>query len=398
VFVDVTRAPYAGTVMRYTTFRFALDPTPAQAAMLARHAGASRYAYNQSLRLVIDALAAKKIDPSVVVPWSGFDLINAFNAWKKTEDAGRVFVVAADGTSTKRVTGLAWRHEVSAQVFEEAAVDLGRTLAAYSQSRSGSRKGRQVGFPRRKRKGRCRDSFRLRNNKGKGSNSRIRIGEISLRSVTLPRIGTLRVHDDTRRLRRLLRPVAQTDLDTGEPVVAPRAKVLSATVSRHGARWYVSLNLQAPDFHAKRRHQLRRGGSPPGFVGVDRGLAAFAVAATSDGTELGRWQAPKPLDRRLGRLRRRSRALSRTKPGSRNRAKAARHLSPKSTPGSLIYDEASCTRSPATLPRPTAGWSSKTSPLPTSSATSTSPARSATPPGRSSVASSATSRPGWAPN
>jgi putative transposase len=121
--------------------------------------------------------------------------------------------------------------------------------------------------------------------------------------------------------------VAQTDLDTGEPVVAPRAKVLSATVSRHGARWYVSLNLQAPDFHAKRRHQLRRGGSPPGFVGVDRGLAAFAVAATSDGTEVGRWQAPKPLDRRLGRLRRRSRALSRTKPGSRNRAKAARHLS-----------------------------------------------------------------------
>jgi putative transposase len=39
--------------------------------MLARHAGASRYASNQSLRLVIDALAAKKIDPSVVVPWSG---------------------------------------------------------------------------------------------------------------------------------------------------------------------------------------------------------------------------------------------------------------------------------------------------------------------------------------
>ena len=68
----------------------------------------------------------------------GFDLINAFNAWKKTEDAGRVFVVAADGTSTKRVTGLAWRHEVSAQVFEEAAVDLGRALAAYSQPRSGS--------------------------------------------------------------------------------------------------------------------------------------------------------------------------------------------------------------------------------------------------------------------
>jgi putative transposase len=80
----------------------------------------------------------------VVVPWSGFDLINAFNAWRKTEDAGRVFVVAADGTITKRVTGLAWRHEVSAQVFEEAAIDLSRALAAYSRSRSGSRKGQRV--------------------------------------------------------------------------------------------------------------------------------------------------------------------------------------------------------------------------------------------------------------
>jgi hypothetical protein len=46
--------------MRHTTFRFALAPTPAQAAMLARHAGASRFAYNQCLRLVTDALASKQ--------------------------------------------------------------------------------------------------------------------------------------------------------------------------------------------------------------------------------------------------------------------------------------------------------------------------------------------------
>jgi putative transposase len=110
--------------MRHTTFRFALAPTPAQAAMLARHAGASRFAYNQCLRLVTDALASKRTDPQVRVPWSGFDLINACNAWKRSEAAGRIFVVAPDGTITKQVTGLAWRHEVSAQVFEEAAVDL----------------------------------------------------------------------------------------------------------------------------------------------------------------------------------------------------------------------------------------------------------------------------------
>jgi hypothetical protein len=31
------------------------------------------------------------------------------------------------------------------------------------------------------------------------------------------------------------------------------------------------------------------------FAGVDRGLAAFAVVATADGTEVGRYDSPKPL-------------------------------------------------------------------------------------------------------
>jgi putative transposase len=312
--------------MRHTTFRFALDPTPAQERAFARHAGASRFAYNQSLRLMTDALVSRRTNPSVLVPRSGYDLINTFNTWKKTEKAGRIFVVAPDKTVTKLVTGLAWRHEVAAQVFEEAAVDLSRALAAFLQGKAGSGNGRQMGFPQPKRKGRCRESFRLRNKCGNGGAAGIRVGEGHPRSVTLPTIGRVRVHDDTRRLRRLLRPTAQIDTHTGKSVVAPRAKVLFATVSRHGSRWYVSLNVQAPDFHANRRH---RPGPPDHieFVGVDLGLAAFAVAATSRGTEVGRFTSPKPLTRRLGRLRLRSRALSRTKPRSRNRARAIRTLS-----------------------------------------------------------------------
>jgi putative transposase len=313
--------------MRHTTFRFALAPTPAQAAMLVRHAGASRFAYNQCLQLVAVARAAKRADHQAKVPWSGFDLINAFNAWKRSEVAGRVFVAAPDGAVTKQVTGLAWRHEVSAQVFEEAAVDLGRALSAYAQANSGSRKGRGAGFPRRKRKGRCRDSFRLRNKQGKSGAPVIRIGVGHPRSVTLPTIGTIRVHDDTRRLRRLLRPAAHLDPDTRQPVVAPRAKVVFATVSRHGSRWYVSLNVQAPDFHTERRHPPRPAEDGGGFAGVDRGLAAFAVVATADGTEVGRFEAPKPLQRGMVGLRRRSRAVSRAQSRSCNRAKASRRLS-----------------------------------------------------------------------
>ena len=307
--------------MRHTTFRFALAPTLAQAAILARHAGASRFAYNQSLRLVTDALAARRADPRVRVPWSGFDLINAFNTWKRSEAAGRVFVVAPGGTTTKRVTGLGWRDEVCAQVFEEAAVDLGRALAAYAEGKGGRRKG-PVGFPNRKRKGRCRDSFRLRNK----VNS-IRVGDGHPRSVTLPRIGTIRVHDDTRRLRRLLRPVAHLDPDTRQQVLTPRGKILFATVSRHGTRWYVSLNVQAPDLHQQRRHPRRPDGDHGAWVGLDRGLTAFLVAATADRIEVGRWQAPKPLQRGMAGLRRRARAASRAQPRSRNRARAIRRLS-----------------------------------------------------------------------
>lgn len=306
--------------MRHTTFRFTLAPTSQQARAFARHCGASRFAFNQSLHLVADALAARKRDSSVMVPWSGFDLVNAFNHWKTSESAGRVFTVAPDGTTTKHVTGLSWRKEVSAQVFEEAAVDLGRGLSRHAQGRG------QVGFPRPKRKGRHRESFRLRNKKDPSGRDAIRVGEAHLRSVTLPRIGTVRVYDDTRRLRRMLRPVERLDPRTGEAIVGPRGRILSATVTQRVDRWHVCLNVEAADYHPWRRHQHRSKDENRRFVGIDRGLTAFAVAAHSDGVEVYRVSAPKPLARRLGRLRQRSRALSRTQRGSRNRVRAARSL------------------------------------------------------------------------
>jgi putative transposase len=73
---------------RHTTFKFCLDPMVEQQSLLARHAGASRFAFNQSLHLVTTALETKGVDGTAAVPWSGFDLINAFNDWKKTEHGG----------------------------------------------------------------------------------------------------------------------------------------------------------------------------------------------------------------------------------------------------------------------------------------------------------------------
>jgi putative transposase len=276
---------------------------------LARHAGAARFAYNQCLALVKQRLDARGVDDSVVVPWSGFDLVDAINGWKVSAAAGRVMAVDAGGAVTVVVTGLSWRGEVCQQVFEEAAVDLGRGLAAYSASRTGKRAGRRIGFPRFERKSSTVASFRIRQKTSRGRGC-IRVGEHTPRSVTLPRVGVLAVREDTRRLRRML--------------ANGRATITAATVSCRAGRWQVALAVTAADVHPTARH--RRDGQGP-WVGVDRGLYAYLVAATATGKEVHReCDPPRPLRTAQARLRRLSRNLSRKKKGSANRGKAVARL------------------------------------------------------------------------
>jgi putative transposase len=280
--------------------------------VLARHAGAARFAYNQCLRAVKDALDARKDNPGVNVPGTGFDLINVFSAWKRSEAAGRSWAVNSAGVATLVEVGLVWRGEVCAQVFEEAAVDLGRGLDAFSKYKAGLRRGGRTGFPTFKRKGRARESFRIRNKIRTGRPS-IRVGEAHPRSITLPFIGIVMVIEDTRRLRRLLRPGSDG---------APRARIWFATVSRHRGRWIIALNVEAPNLHPAMRHPQRDHTDHGAFVGLDRGLSVWLVAALADGTELDRRHTPRPLARALPRLRRASRRSSRKQPCSLNKKKA----------------------------------------------------------------------------
>ena len=315
-------------VARHTTFQWVADPTVEQARALARHEGAARFAFNQGLRLHLNARNASKNaeddndaadgddGTDVTVPWTGFDLINAFNAWKRSEAAGRRFLVDAVGEAEVEVTGLSWRSEVSAQVFEEAVVDLGKALKAWTGSRRGKRAGRAVGHPRFKKKNPERGSFRVRNRVSKtkrGERATIRVGEAGPRSVTLPGIGAIKVHDDTRRLRRML--------DKG------RARILFATVSRRGGRWRISLNVEAADLHPAVRHPVRDDADHGGWAGVDRGLHAPVVAALADGTQTVRiTRAPKALRAAQPVTRRLSKAVSRKVKGSANRRAAVRRL------------------------------------------------------------------------
>ncbi|MEV6335828.1 RNA-guided endonuclease TnpB family protein [Nocardia vinacea] len=304
-------------MVRHTCFRFCLDPTVEQATVLDRYAGAARFAYNQCLATVKSALTARDSDPDVEVPWSGFDLINYINAWKKSEAAGRMFTVDAGGVAAVTVTGLAWRSEVCQQVFEEAAVDCGRALAGWSASRSGIRHGRRVGFPQFKKKTDVTQRFRIRSKQSARGRSTIRVGDDGItRSITLPVLGTIRVREDTRRLRRML--------------AGGRAKILFATITRRAGRWHVSVNVEAADLHSDRRHPPRSPQDCAGWVGVDRGLSVFLVAATCGGRELDRvTDAPRALAAGLRRQRRLAKAVTRKRKGSNNRrratARVARH-------------------------------------------------------------------------
>jgi len=215
-----------------TTFSFTARPSTDQQQAIARHVGARRFAWNQSLRLVVGARQQKRTDPSVEVPRTAYSLINAINGWKRSEGAGRCFVVGSNGQTTAHL-GLPWRHQVCAQVFEEAAVDLARALDAADKAKGTKRR---VGFPKFQKKGRCAQSFRLRNKVSKTGTPSMTVGGTEPRSITLPVLGTMAVREDTRALRGLLR--SGTD--------GPRAGSARSPWRSGGAKWSSSSPSTGP--------------------------------------------------------------------------------------------------------------------------------------------------------
>ena len=282
--------------MRHTSFSFALDLTPEQVQVALRHAGAARFAFNQGLSLLNAAYQKHKEDNTVKVPYSGFDLINAFNRWKVSADAG---------VDDKGTPGLGWRGGVLAQVFEEALVDLSRGVKGFFDNRKKTGK-RHVGFPKFKKKHRAKLSFRIRHKRNE-----VRVG---VDGITLPILGGMRVRHSTRSLRRMLRSA---------PDGTPRAKILFATLSCTAERWFVRINVKAADFHPSQRHA--QAGGPA--LGIDRGLNKFVVAGNRDGELFLSSEAPKPLTRGIRTIRRWSRNINKhKKKGSKNMRRAQRKL------------------------------------------------------------------------
>jgi putative transposase len=260
-------------------FAFALDCTPEQAACLRRQFGGRRYARNWAVRTLKEDLNRyRAVGEETEKP----SLASLRKRWNQEKD----------GMCVDAATGEAWWPEISKEAFADgirAAVD---GYWNWQQSRAGKRAGKRVGFPRFAKKGRDRDRVTF-------TTGAIRV-EADRRHVTLPRVGTVRVHENTRRLERLL--------------AKGRARVLAVTVSRKGARLVAAFRVLV------QRPQRASVASPGSRVGVDVGVRLLATVADSRGEVIQRVANPRPLEAALWKLRRRCRERSRRTRGSRRYA------------------------------------------------------------------------------
>ena len=142
-------------------------------------------------------------------------------------------------------------------------------------------------YPAFKKKGRCRDSFYVSNDKFR----------LDAKRVRLPRIGWVAMREALR-------------FD---------GKVLGATVTRTADRWFLSVQVETEVFPLQQvQGRLSRSETQANVVGVDLGIKHLATL--SDGRT---FDNPKPLRRALRKLRRLNRRLHRKSRGSANRHRAA---------------------------------------------------------------------------
>jgi IS605 OrfB family transposase len=228
------------TAVVVQAYRFALDPTPSQVRALSSHCGAARVAFNWGLALVKANLFQREAERSYgltgdgLTPSVSWSLPALRRAWNAAKDE-----VAP------------WWAQNSKEAYSSGLANLAQALKNWSESRSGKRQGRRVGFPRRKSKRRAAMSCRF-------TTGTIRV-EPDRKHVTLPRLGRLKTHESTRKLARRIE--------------AGTARILSATVRRDGGRWFVSFTVEV-------QRVEKTPARPDAVIAVDLGIKHLAVLSS----------------------------------------------------------------------------------------------------------------------
>lgn len=252
--------------MVHKAYKFELRPSQTQLVDLIKHAGCARYSYNWGLQ-----------QRSTRYKATG-EKLNAIKLHKEL--------------NILKQSSLSWMYEISKCAPQEALRDLDKAFANFFK---GLKQRKKVGYPKLKKKGRH-DAFRL--------TGRIKVLENhtfnQLDQVQLPRIGKIRVKESTIKLRKKL--------------MNQRIRIQSVSVSRRADRWFVC-------FTVEERLTTDSPQKPRGIVGVDLGLKELAVL--SNGRVISN---PKVLKRKLKKLGRLNRKLSRTQKGSNRRKKVINSL------------------------------------------------------------------------
>jgi putative transposase len=263
--------PRPGFVVQ--AYRFALDPNVGQEAGLRSHCGGARAAYNWAVGWVTASWWQRKAEETYGIaedgltewrPWSLPALRKEFNQVKQADP---------------RFAG--WWEENSKEAYSTGLANAAAAFDNYAKSKQGKRKGKKLGLPRFRSKRKARLACRF-------TTGTIRV-EAGRRHVTLPRLGTIRTHENTRKLQRRV--------DNGT------ARILSATVRNERGRWFVSFQVEV-------KREIERVTRPDVAVGVDLGVKVLAVMADSLG-EIRYVPNPKHYDTALKVVKRMSRRVSR---------------------------------------------------------------------------------------
>jgi putative transposase len=182
-------------------------------------------------------------------------------------------------------THVPWMYQVSKCAPQEALWNLDAAFQQFFRRCALKKQGKwngRLGYPQFKTKKKGVGSFRL--------TGRIVVSD---KTIVLPRLGRLRLKER-------------------EYLPTKGVQILSATVSEQAGHWYVSLQVE--------EEQAATPNCGP-VVGIDLGITHLATL--SDGTVIPN---PRHLKRRLKKLKRLHRMVSRRKKGGTNRKKAVRKL------------------------------------------------------------------------
>ncbi|MEX2550825.1 MAG: RNA-guided endonuclease TnpB family protein [Nitriliruptoraceae bacterium] len=309
----------------------ALDPSPSQERWLRSYAGSMRAAYNWALAEVRENLEIRRAERDRGVPedeltpalsWSGFSLAKR---WREVRDEVHP-----------------WHRDVSLHAFETGLNNAALALKNFSESRSGKRRGRHVGFPRFKNRHskqaitfvELADGIDHRHWINPDTREHVRLmlprraGEGTWeRRHTRPRSEQQPGRDRRSELAWIHTHQSDTVREVWKLCENGRGRVQALTIKLEGGRWKAVFRLRLLDGSTR----LRNPGQPVkrhgGAVGVDLGLQHLVtldrpIEGLTD--EHGHVPNPRVLERHLERLQRLDRAIARCEKGSKNRAKLVR--------------------------------------------------------------------------